>query len=60
MTSNPMIVNPSFFDSLKQHKSVHNLLGSKASEIMSSIIGVFKQGELLETLEADNQQLSQT
>ena len=43
---------------LKQHKSVHNLLGSKASEIMSSIIGVFKQGELLGSSEADNQQPS--
>jgi len=42
----------------KQHKTVHNFLGNYATQIISNIIGVVKQGELLETPEADNQQPS--
>ena len=43
---------------LKQHTKVHNILGNISSELISSIIGVVKQGELLENLEEDNQQPS--
>lgn len=43
---------------LKEHTKVHNLLGNISSELISSIIGVVKQGELLETPEEDNQQPS--
>lgn len=42
----------------KQHKSLHAKLGYNASEILTKIIGVVKQGELLENLEEDNQQPS--
>lgn len=42
----------------KQHKSLHIKLGYAASEILTKIIGVVKQGELLENLEEDNQQPS--
>lgn len=43
---------------LKQHTKIHNLLGNISSELISSIIGVVKQGELLENPEVDNQQPS--
>lgn len=42
----------------RQHKVVHSKLGYAASEILTKIIGVVKQGELLENLEEDNQQPS--
>lgn len=42
----------------KQHKSLHTKLGYNASELLSKIIGVVKQGELLENPEEDNQQPS--
>lgn len=42
----------------KQHKITHTKLGYIAHEIISSLIGVFKQGELLENPEVDNQQPS--
>lgn len=42
----------------KQHKSLHSKLGYNASELLTKIIGVVKQGELLESLEEGNQQPS--
>lgn len=42
----------------KQHKSLHTKLGYAATEILTKIIGVVKQGELLESPEEDNQQPS--
>lgn len=40
------------------HTKVHNQIKELAVELTSKIIGVLKQGELLESLEADNQQPS--
>lgn len=42
----------------RQHKIIHAKLGYNASELLTKIIGVVKQGELLENLEEDNQQPS--
>ena len=40
------------------HTKVHNQLKEISTEFSSKIIGVLKRGELLETPEVDNQQLS--
>lgn len=42
----------------KQHKTIHNNLLQIAEISIHNIIGVLKQGELLETPKVDNQQLS--
>lgn len=42
----------------KEHTRLHNKLKSLKSKLSSSIIGVLKQGELLENPEVDNQQPS--
>ena len=44
--------------SKKQHTAVHNQIRILSEELASKIIGVLKQGELLETPEVDNQQPS--
>lgn len=44
--------------SKKQHTAVHNQIRLLSEELSSKIIGVLKQGELLETPEVDNQQPS--
>lgn len=41
-----------------EHTKVHNLLNSNAITGINTIIGVLKQGEMLETPEVDNQQPS--
>jgi hypothetical protein len=42
----------------KQHTSIHNKLRVLSENIILTMIGVIKQGELLENLEVDNQQPS--
>lgn len=42
----------------RQHRAVHNILLQEAEKTIHKIIGVIKQGELLETPEVDNQQPS--
>lgn len=44
--------------SKKQHTAVHSQIRLLSEELTSKIIGVLKQGELLETPEVDNQQPS--